>query len=156
MKLYNFLLITVCTIYLFASCENNRIYESYNPISEEGWHKDSVLNYNFKIEDSIKNYNLYFNMRNTVNYPYSNIWFFVSITPPQGKLLTDTVEFILADPTGRWFGRGHGKFRDNKLLYRNNIFFPDTGDYHFRIQQGMRDDLLNEINDFGIRVEIAN
>ncbi|NQU85004.1 MAG: gliding motility lipoprotein GldH [Mariniphaga sp.] len=153
MKPYHILLIFICAICLFSACENNRVFESYGSISGNGWHKDSVLNYNFNIKDSALNYNLYFNLRNTVDYPYSNIWLFVSIDPQHGNAITDTVEFILAGPGGRWFGRGHGKYRDNKLIYQNNVFFPDTGIYRFNVQQGMRDNVLEGINDFGIRVE---
>ncbi|MBN1820377.1 MAG: gliding motility lipoprotein GldH [Prolixibacteraceae bacterium] len=156
MRLNGFLFILVCFILLFNACDNNRIYESYSHISNMGWNKDSVLNYSFHIQDTVTNYNLYFNLRNTVDYPFSNIWLFVSIASPESTVLTDTVEFMLADPSGRWFGQGHGKFRDNKLLFRNNIFFPDTGKYRIDVQQGMRNDVLKGVNDFGIRVEKIN
>lgn len=156
MTLQKILLLSfIGSIILFA-CNTNTVYESYNPIGGNGWNKDSVFNYTFNIKDSAQHYNVYFNLRNTVDYSFNNIWLFVSVNPPEGKTLTDTVEFVLADPSGRWFGHGHGKFRDNKLLYRRNVFFPQPGKYSFNIQQGMRESLLKGINDFGISVEKTN
>jgi gliding motility-associated lipoprotein GldH len=138
---------------LLNSCDNNRVFESYAPVPQEGWHKDSLLNYTLSIKDTSLNHNLYFNIRNSIDYSYSNIWLFVSITPPQGTTYTDTIEFSLASQSGKWFGKGHGKFRDNQLEYRKNIFFPTAGDFKFEIQHGMRKELLTGINDVGIRVE---
>jgi gliding motility-associated lipoprotein GldH len=139
-----------------TGCHKNRVYESYSPLDQQGWHKDSVLTWAFTMNDSAKNYTLSFNLRNTVDYPYSNIWLFVAIDPPGGNTLSDTVEFILADPSGQWLGSGYGKFRDNKLLYRQNVYFPDTGTYVFSVQQGMREEILKGIHDFGISIEKTN
>jgi gliding motility-associated lipoprotein GldH len=138
------------TIY---SCDRKRVFESYNPLPKRGWEKDSVLTYSCEIKDALISYNLYLNVRNSVDYPYSNIWLFVTTTPPVGVAKTDTIELALADPTGKWFGSGYGKFRDNKFAFRNGLYFTNAGMYNFTIRHGMRSDVLEGISDIGIRVE---
>jgi gliding motility-associated lipoprotein GldH len=143
-------------IFLMISCDKKGIFESYNPIPGDKWHKDSLFTYTVPIKESSRYYNMYVNLRNSVDYQFSNIWLFMTIKSPKGEVLADTVEFMLADPSGKWFGDGYGKLRDNKLLYRRNVYFPVPGDYVFTIQHGMRTEKLEEIYDIGIRVEKTN
>ncbi len=137
-----------------ASCgDRNRIFESYGDIDHAGWGKDSVLVFNFDIKDTVQANNLYINLRNEGNYPYSNIWLFLSIDSPDGTSLADTIEISLADNAGKWLGRGLGGLFDNQFVYRSNIYFPQRGTYQFNIQHGMRDEMLKGIRGVGIRVE---
>jgi gliding motility-associated lipoprotein GldH len=92
-------------------------------------------------------------IRNKGNYPYSNLWLFLSIRSPDGKQVTDTVEFTLAEASGRWKGSGLGGLYDNQILYKKSVYFPHKGYYRFSLKQGMRDNVLKGINDIGIRVE---
>jgi gliding motility-associated lipoprotein GldH len=140
-------------ITVFYSCDRKRVFESYNPIPEGKWSKDSVIACDCEIKDALLSYNLYMNLRNSVDYPYSNIWLFVTITPPEGVAQTDTVEFALADAMGKWFGSGYGKFRDNQLPFKIGTYFPKTGQYHIEIRHGMRNSELDGISDVGIRIE---
>ncbi|MDX9881267.1 MAG: gliding motility lipoprotein GldH [Prolixibacteraceae bacterium] len=136
-----------------AACDRNRVFESYREVHRDGWGKDSLVVFNFEIQDTVQVHNLYINLRNKGNYPYSNIWLFLSIDSPDGTILPDTVEFTLADNSGRWTGSGLGDLFDNQFIYRSNVYFPQCGAYQFNIQQGMRDEMLEGIRDVGIRVE---
>lgn len=141
---------------LFAgivSCDRKRVYESYQTLDENGWNKDSVLTFNVALTDTLRNHNLYVNIRNKGTYPYSNLWLFLTIGSPDGKLLTDTVEFSLAEASGRWKGSGIGDLHDNHILYKSSVYFPHKGEYTFQIKQGMRDNILPGIRDVGIRIE---
>jgi len=136
-----------------VSCDRKRVFESYYELDKKGWHKDSVVVFNVQLTDTIKNHNLYVNIRNKGNYPYSNIFLFLSIGSPDGTLRTDTVEFTLAEPSGKWTGSGIGGLYDNQVLYKSSVYFPRKGDYRFLIKQGMRDKQLEGIRDIGIRIE---
>ena len=152
-KLIKQILVVVAGIILAIGCDRNRVYESYAGIGDRGWHKDSVLLFQFEIHDTLQAHNLYVNIRNKGNYPNSNIWLFLSVVSPAGEVVADTVEFMLADASGRWFGSGIGDLFDNQFPYRSNILFPSSGTYEIRIHHGMRVDLLKGIRDVGIRVE---
>jgi len=146
----------IISLYLLlslVSCDRKRVFESYYELDKKGWNKDSVVVFHTLLTDTIKNHNLYVNIRNKGTYPYSNIYLFLTIGSPDGIQRTDTVEFTLAEPSGRWKGSGIGGLHDNQILYKSSIYFPRKGKYTFRIKQGMRDNLLQGIRDVGIRIE---
>ena len=135
------------------SCDRKRVFEAYRTLDKKGWNKDSLVVFNVKLTDTTRNHNLYVNIRNKGTYPYSNLWLFLSIGSPDGKILTDTVEFSLAEASGRWKGSGIGDLHDNHILYKSSVYFPHKGDYTFQIKQGMRDNVLQGIRDIGLRIE---
>lgn len=135
------------------SCDRKRVFEAYQKLDENGWNKDSVVVFKVPLTDTIKNNNLYLNIRNKGTYKYSNIYLFLSVISPDKTMRTDTVEFTLADPSGRWKGSGIGGLHDNQILYKSSVYFPRKGIYTFRIKQGMRDNVLEGIRDIGLRIE---
>ncbi len=149
--LYYFLVVAL--VVGVVSCDRKRVFEAYHKLDENGWNKDSVVVFNVPLTDTTKNNNLYLDIRNKGNYPYSNIYLFLTVDSPDGKSLTDTVEFILADASGRWKGSGIGGLHDNQILYKSSVYFPHKGNYTFKIKQGMRDNVLPGIRDVGLRIE---
>lgn len=149
-KLVLYLFLGIVALY---ACDNSRVYEAYRPIADEGWDKDSVLVFDVKIEDTISLNNIYINLRNKSAYPYCNIYFFIKATNPSGDFAIDTLEYMLTDDYGRWLGKGFSKIIDNRLAYRKQVRFPESGTYKFEIQQGMRMYVLPEISDVGLRIE---
>jgi len=137
----------------FWACDTNRVYEKYYPINKTTWSKDSLVLFNIPVTDTVQNHNLYINVRNDINYNYSNLWLFINIEQPGGQAIKDTFEMVLADPAGKWLGHGFGGLKNRQVLYRNNVYFPHSGDYKISIQQGMRDSELKGISDVGLRVE---
>ena len=77
----------------------------------------------------------------------------MTTTSPDGKSITDTLEYQLADEKGRWLGKGLGDINELRLPYKTNIFFPVTGTYRIRVQHGMRAEDLKGVYDFSLRVE---
>lgn len=149
------LLSILCMLLLsvFTGCDRKKVFESYQSIGTKGWNKDSLVVFKVNLTDTMRNHNLYVNIRNMGTYSYSNLWLFFTVGSPDGKLNTDTVEFSLAEPTGRWKGSGLGDLHDNQILYKKSVYFPKKGDYTFTIKQGMRDNVLQGIRDIGIRIE---
>ena len=97
--------------------------------------------------------NFYINIRHTTEYKFRNIFLFVDTFFPDGSQSRDTVEIMLADPKGKWFGKGIGSIRSNQVLLKRGFSFPLKGHYKFRIEQGMRVPELMGIKDVGIRIE---
>lgn len=151
-KIFQFILIVLFVPALLA-CKNNLVFEQYQSIPEKSWHKDSVLVFNLPVEDTTQNNNFIINVRNDVTYSYSNLWLFIAIEQPDGKIMEDKFEIALADPSGKWLGSGFGGLKTREAMYRRNIFFPVSGEYKVRIKQGMREDYLKGISDLGIRIE---
>ena len=143
-------------VLLLAACDTNRVFDQYKPIEDAVWHKDSVVIFDVPVNDTLQNHNLLINVRNDVNYNYSNLWLFVTIEQPGGATSKDTFEMMLADPSGKWLGEGKGGLKNRKVIYRRNVFFPRSGDYGISLQQGMRNDELKGISDVGVRLEKVN
>lgn len=146
-------LLFVAAAFAFYSCDQTRIFDSYKRVPESAWHKDSLFTFNIPVTDTIQNHNLLIQIRNETSYKYSNLWLFIEIIRPGGEVMRDTFEIVLADPSGRWFGKGIGGLKTSRSVYRRNIYFPVSGDYNISLQHGMRDEILTGIHDVGIRVE---
>jgi len=139
---------------LLVSCSNRAVYEEYLAVDENGWNQNDTRSFEFEIQDTLLIYDLYLNIRNTTNYEYSNIYFFISTRFPDGREFSDTVQCFLADYQGKWLGKGLGKIKDNRLLFKRGIRFPASGRYKMSIEQAMREENLKGISDVGIRLEI--
>ena len=152
MKLLYQLTMVVIAVAFLASCNNNTVYEKYQAVSDNGWNKDSLVVFNVQVDDTAQTHNLWVNIRNKVDYNYSNIWLFIEIVQPGGKAVKDTFELVLSKPSGEWLGEGFGKMRTHQVMFRRNIYFPVKGVYQVKIQQGMREENLKGISDVGITV----
>lgn len=104
------------------------------------------------VTDTICSNNIIFTIRTGSSYPYRNIYLFVTTSSPDGKNITDTLQYNLADEKGEWYGKGFGDIHELNLPYKSNVYFPLKGTYQFKIQHGMRIEDLNGVYDFGLRV----
>ena len=155
MRSYKYIIVFIPLIALMlCACDSNGIYDAYVSIPQKGWSKDSVARFNFNIEASDVDYNMYIKLRNTAIYPNSNLWLFIDIIAPSGVAERDTVECLLADDKGEWYGRGWGSgIYHLTLPYKYNIKFNETGTYKMLIAQGMRSPVIKGIVDVGVRIE---
>ena len=153
LKTKSFFLPLIGLIVFFTSCNTGVIFDENINVDEHGWYKNDLARFDVKIEDSISVFNYYLNLRHSVDYRYNNLFVFMKTTYPNGNVSRDTIEFVLADKSGKWFGKGWGKIKDNSILLVEGIKFPLTGSYTFQLQQAMRVDTLKGISDIGIRIE---
>lgn len=146
------LLVVGCLAMLWA-CQHSITFQEQKSIPSEAWHYQDFIEFSATIHDTISLHRLYLDVRNTTDYPYSNLFLFLDIKFPDGRLLRDTIECTLADRRGQWTGSGFGRYRINRFLFRDDVWFPEPGDYLFRVHQGMREDTLKGIADIGVRIE---
>lgn len=146
------LVLFVATLGLVA-CVNNDVYLKYKSITTQGWNKDSICTFDVPIKDASASYNIYINIRNRGEYPYQNLWVFLSKMTPDSVITKDSVECYLADKRGKWYGTGIGSVMEMPVLYQQNVKFSKAGIYRYKIVHGMRDSVLNGLNDIGMRVE---
>jgi len=136
-----------------VACDPDKVIDQYHTINNSSWDVDSVQKYTFTIFKKDQVHNVYFNIRNDRSYKFSNLWLFVTIDPPKGESKTDTVQVMLADPSGKWLGKGFSGTYDSRQLYMRNVYFPETGNYAISLRHGMRPSILKGITDIGIRIE---
>ncbi len=141
---------------LMAGCKINEIFDKTFTFSSDGWKYDKVVEFKFPVPDTSKPYDLYLQIRNTGTYSYSNIWLFVKTFAPNGSVLNDTLEIVLADKTGNWLGKGIGNMNEMQVPYKQNAYFINRGIYSISIQHAMRDTTLEGIMDLGFRLQYHN
>jgi gliding motility-associated lipoprotein GldH len=117
------------------------------------WKLTNIPTFKVPITDTLTSNNVIFTIRSGSSYPFRNIYLFVTTTSPDGKNITDTLQYNLADEKGKWFGKGFGDIHELNLPYKSNVFFPLKGTYVFKIQHGMRIENLKGIYDIGLRIE---
>ncbi|MFD0990606.1 gliding motility lipoprotein GldH [Mariniflexile jejuense] len=155
-------LVLLVLFFVVTSCDPNRVFDVYEPIPNK-WHKDKVVSFNIKAPDSTNAYNLFVNLRNTNAYKYNNLYLIVKMEFPHGKTVTDTLEYKMADPTGKLLGTGLTDIKENKLWYKEGVIFREKGEYKVKIQHAMRENgkvngvvELEGITDVGFRIEKPN
>lgn len=124
------------------------------------WGATEMVEFKLAEMDSIKNYNLFINIRNTNKYKFNNIFLIVSMNFPHGKTITDTLEYRMANPDGSWIGQGIGDVKESKLWYKEQVRFSEQGNYTIDITQAMRNNgdvegvtKLEGITDVGFSIE---
>lgn len=152
-KKNNIFLMAIFSSLFVVGCTGNDVFFNYKTIPSTGWSKDSVYNFDIPIKDISASYNLYVNVRNRGEYPYQNLWLFMSKMTPDSLQTNDSIECYLADNRGKWLGSGIGSVLEMPVLYQQNVRFNKAGMYHYKIVHGMRDSILIGINDIGMRVE---
>lgn len=142
------------TSIIISSCgDKNVVYDESIIIPNAEWDNEEFPYFDININDTLTIYDFYLNIRHLENYRYSNFYMFLHTTFPNGNQTHDTIECIFAYPDGRWIGDGSGSMRDLKILLNNNLRFPIKGNYHFEIEQAMREPVLEGITDVGLRIE---
>ena len=122
------------------SCQQNKSFDRYMSISN-GWDKQEIVSYEFVAPDSLNPYNLFVNLRTTTDYKFSNIFLVVELNYPYGKVTKDTLEFLMAKPSGELLGTGFSSVKEHKLWlkgYDGSFVFSEQGSYKIHIQQAMR------------------
>ncbi|MHC1708604.1 MAG: gliding motility lipoprotein GldH [Bacteroidales bacterium] len=138
---------------ILSACDSSRVYDEMKRINNEEWDKKNVVNFNFTITDTASLNTVYLQIRNTTDYPFSNLFLFMITRDPEGKTSKDTLECILAAPDGKWLGKGLGKLKENRIIIKKDIRWMIPGTYEIRVEQAMRKDLLEGISDIGLRIE---
>jgi len=140
---------------LASGCDRNRVFEDNKELPDYTWDVKNKISFDVNIEDTTSLHNLYVNVRHASHYPYANLYMFIAIKFPNGKLAKDTLECVFADASGQWKGDGMGDIWDNQILWKPNVKFPVTGKYTFEYEHAMRTEQVPFIMEVGLRVEKA-
>ena len=138
---------------LLSSCNSNVVFSDSHTMPENTWKLMDIPSFKAEVDDTLTSNNIYFTLRSSSLYSFRNIWLFITTVAPDGKSITDTLQFNLADEKGKSYGRGFGDIHELDLPYKSNVYFPAKGKYQFRIQHGMRVEDLKGVYDFGLRIE---
>jgi gliding motility-associated lipoprotein GldH len=103
-----------------------------------GWPIEDPAVFSITPPDTLNAYDLFINMRNTSEYPFNNLYLISQIKFPFGKTITDTLEYQMADPQGRFLGAGSRDVFENKLWLKKGVRFRESGTYQILLKQAVR------------------
>lgn len=149
-------LLSIILLSFLVSCGRDTIYEQSMSVDRDGWRIDSVGRFEFEIQDTSQYYDVDLLVRNTGDYEYQNLWFFLEYVKPNMVYEQDTVQLFLADDFGRWIGSGIGSIYSATYSYMDSVKFDQKGKYMINIRHGMRTDSLKGITDIGLIIRKAD
>jgi gliding motility-associated lipoprotein GldH len=147
------------TVFLFgllalAACDSARVFDTFTDLEGNNWPVANVPTYTFEIKETAAAYDLFFNIRNTSDYPFYNLYLRHELYGPDGRLLNSALHNLyLSDAkTGEPTGSGSGDIFDHQILFQQKTHFKVPGKYTVKIKQYMRKDPLPDIMAVGLRV----
>lgn len=150
-------LISMCVLFFgLVGCESDPLINETMEIDASIWAYEQPVTFTAEVDDTLANHNFYIQLRHGGDYKYQNLIVFFRTYYPNNTFITDTVDCPLAEPDGKWKGSGLGDILDNRIVFKINQKFPQTGTYNFELQHGMRPDSIHEIYDVGLLVHQTN
>lgn len=148
------------TLLFLFSCSDAIEFTKYKSLSNAAWQANENISFEFDITDTVLPKNLFINIRNNKDYPYSNLYVITSLNFPNGDKIIDTLQYEMADKSGQFLGKGFTDIKENKLFYKEEKVFPVSGKYVFNIHHAMRKNgevnpipFLQGVQDVGFSIE---
>ena len=145
-------------IFLLNCCDNSRVYEKNQDLTQQYWLVNEKPSFEFTVSDQKSPYNIYCNLRNSVEYPYSRIFISYTLKDSTGAELKKEMfsAFLFDEKTGKPLGSsGLGDIYDQQILLLKDYTFQQEGKYTLQFEQFMRTDTLQGVLAVGSRIEIA-
>jgi len=149
-------LVKICSPFLIAcltlsSCTTIDLYEKDVTIPGFAWKSSFKPEFTFIIKDTTAPYQLFLVLRHNEKYNYNNIWINLYSQPPGDTLHKAAFELPLAT-NEKWLGVGMDDVYEHRITLTDPQYLK-AGVYHFKIEQIMREDPLENVMDVGLRVE---
>ncbi len=143
---------------LLIACDQDRVYEENIELQNGYWLADSAKQFTFHIDDTTREYNVYYNIRNTISYPFQNLYIDYVLADSTGSQIEGNLinQDLFHPKSGEPYGYGLGDVFDHQFLLLSDYQFPVKGDYTVSMKQYMRRDNLKDVLAVGIRVESKN
>ena len=128
----------------------------FDEIPEGGWNQEQWVEFSYTNRLPEKEVSLNWILRHDDDYPFSNIHLIAVWRNPKGIEKTDTISYVLAQPGGRWLGKGL-YIKEHHLPFVERFLLDEPGVYQFRIRPAVRaaeklvaDKTLHGIHQIGI------
>lgn len=139
------------TIYILlmvaVGCNSKAQYSESKSIPNQEWKQNFKTVFKIPINDTTQLYDIVLTLRTTSDFPYRNLWMYLTIDGPAGKSRKLPLNIITADPSGRWTGDKSGSVVTFDTLLVNHNRFPKKGQYTFSFEQATTQKNLPEVLD---------
>lgn len=151
------------SVFLIGCQDEFRVFEKNEELSEGKWERNYHPTFEFDIQDTTITYNILFNVRNTMDYQFSNLYLNYSLEDSLGNIeLMNQTQVFLFDKEGKPTGEKSFLFSPSIADIFDHHYlcvqhqFKRAGIYRVKLKQYMRNqDPLEHILAVGVRVEKA-
>jgi len=137
---------------LLSGCDSNDIIDTNMSFPARNWNYSNKVKAIVEIRDASKPVSIYFKLRHTSDYRYSNVFVLFHLSGGVLGKQSRRYEYRLAQPDGQWNGSGSGNLYTYAFPLLTHYKFPAAGKYALEIEQNMRDNPLREVSDAGIKM----
>ena len=123
------LILILGIVVAFVSCDSNSVFDQYISLKKNSWSLADSLDFKVQISDTLSRNNVFINIRNNKEYQFSNLYLITHVDFPNGKKIVDTLQYEMTDKNGKFLGNGISEIKHSKLLLKENIIFPISGQY---------------------------
>ncbi|MFV0484249.1 MAG: gliding motility lipoprotein GldH [Bacteroidales bacterium] len=143
-------LLVLC--FILNSCGKDVYFSDVAVFDNDEWSSKDIATFTINIDDITRAYDVNFLVRNSGQYSFANVWFFLTTVEPDNKIVTEKFNCKLAREDGKWLGSHSAGYFDNTIPYKTAHKFEKPGTYTISIEQGMRINPLPAINGVGIQI----
>lgn len=161
--LKNKFLVLLLVSILMISCDNISEFNQYKTVENNSWKSGETIDFIFQVKDTVLPKSLFINIRSNNDYEFSNLYLITELKFPNNTLVIDTLQYEMADASGKFLGNGFSAIKENKLFYKERKVFPVSGNYALKIRHAMRKngainavESLFGIQDVGFSIEKIN
>lgn len=122
---------------LFIGCVSSPYPIEYKTL-DGNWASSQTLSFAFEEGLLETPHHLYFHVRNTDAYAFSNIFLIARLKDSTAVLVTDTLEYAMATPEGAWIGKGFGEVKESVLWWKENLALKTKGPLTVEVEHAMR------------------
>ena len=152
---------SICLIIIlifFTSCHQDRVFEEVEDFPSKTWVVNNRPQFSFVIQDHTAYYNLYYTLRNSLDFPFSRVFVHYDLHDSTGTSLRKklTYHYLFDQKTGWPTGNsGLGDLYDHRFTLAENYKFEKPGLYTITLEQFNRRDTLAGIVAVGVLIEKA-
>lgn len=144
----------ICLSFLLISCTEERYFEENQDFKDRIWNMEETAEFNFKIDSVETPYRIKLNIRNTMDYPFRNLYIKYQLKDStylmEDKLLNLK---LFEDKTGKPYGDHQSDIYSHQLTLQDSVYFHQKGNYKIELKQYMRENELKGMVSAGIRIE---
>ena len=145
--------IALMLVITFLSCNReNIVFNEFRDLPNSNWSYLDTLNFDVSIADTLNYFDVDLQLRTSTDYKWSNMYLYAEIDFPNGKSRSDTFQLFITDKKGHWNGEKSGLLVNFQYSLYRKIKFPIKGKYHFKLNQAMRDTILENILSLGFKI----
>ena len=149
-----FLFLISYSLFITSCIPSIDVFEKDAAIPQHQWQSSFQPQITFTIKDTVSSYDIYLVVRHTDAYNFNNIWIKATVQQPgDSAIRSQRYNLALATNEKGWLGSAMDDIYEHRVLIQSQTKFKKPGDYHFTLEQVMREDPLQHVLNVGVRVE---